>query len=191
MDYCYFVTGRATGRSLYREQAVTQRMRDEDMTISVGGKLPEATFVKLGAEGPESVSLGSLLAGRKVVLFALPGAYTGPCSTSHIPSFIRTADAFRAKGVAEIICVSVNDPFVLKAWGEATGATAAGITLLGDADGAFTKELKMDFTAPHLGLIGRSNRYALVLEDGVITHANIDEPGVCDISTGEALLATL
>ena len=161
------------------------------MTISVGGKLPEATFVKLGAEGPESVSLGALLAGRKVVLFALPGAYTGPCSTSHVPSFIRTADAFRAKGVEEIICVSVNDPFVLKAWGEATGATAAGITFLGDADGAFTKELKMDFTAPHLGLIGRSNRYALVLEDGVITHANIDKPGVCDISTGEALLAAL
>lgn len=161
------------------------------MTISVGEKLPDATFVKLGAEGPESVSLGSLLAGRKVVLFALPGAFTGPCSTSHIPSFIRTADAFRAKGVAEIICVSVNDPFVLQAWGEATGATAAGITLLGDSNGAFTKELKMDFTAPHLGLIGRSNRYALVLEDGVITHANIDEPGVCDISTGEVLLASL
>ncbi|MGB3281252.1 MAG: peroxiredoxin [Pseudorhodobacter sp.] len=161
------------------------------MTISVGGKLPEATFVKLGAEGPESIALSSVLAGRKVVLFALPGAYTGPCSTIHIPSFVRTADAFRKKGVAEIICVAVNDPFVLKAWGDATGATAAGITMLGDADGSFTKELKMDFTAPHLGLVGRSNRYALVLEDGVITHAKIDEPGVCDVSTGETLLASL
>jgi glutaredoxin/glutathione-dependent peroxiredoxin len=118
------VTGRATAGSLYLAVMETQRARMNDMTISVGGTLPEATFVKLGAEGPESVSLGSLLAGRKIVLFALPGAYTGPCSTSHIPSFIRTADAFRAKGVAEIICVSVNDPFVLKAWGEATGAAA-------------------------------------------------------------------
>lgn len=161
------------------------------MTISVGGTLPEATLVKMTESGPETVSLHSVLKGRKVVVFGLPGAFTGPCSTAHIPSFIRTADAFRAKGVQEIICISVNDPFVLKAWGDATGATAAGITHLGDADGALTHALKMEFTAPHLGLIGRSNRYALVLEDGVITHANIDEPGVCDISTGEALLAKL
>jgi cytochrome c peroxidase len=161
------------------------------MTISVGGKLPEATLVEMGANGPETFSLSSRLAGRKVVLFALPGAFTGPCTTAHIPSFIRTADAFRAKGVDEIICLSVNDPFVLKAWGESTGATAAGISLVGDADGSFTKGLGMDFTAPHLGLVGRSNRYALVIEDGVIGKANIDEPGVCNISTGEALLAEI
>ncbi|MDP3262185.1 MAG: peroxiredoxin [Tabrizicola sp.] len=161
------------------------------MTISVGGKLPEATLVEMGANGPETFSLSSRLAGRKVILFALPGAFTGPCTTAHIPSFIRTADAFRAKGVEEIICLSVNDPFVLKAWGESTGATKAGISLVGDADGSFTKGLGMDFTAPHLGLVGRSNRYALVIEDGVITKANIDEPGVCNISTGEALLAEI
>ena len=161
------------------------------MTISVGGTLPETNLAHFGADGPETVSLHSKLKGRKVIVFGLPGAFTGPCTTSHIPSFIRTADAFRAKGVEEIICIAVNDPFVLKAWGEVTGATAAGITHLGDADGSFTRALKMEFTAPHLGLIGRSNRYALVLNDGVITHANIDEAGVCDISTGEALLATL
>lgn len=161
------------------------------MTISVGGTLPETNLVHMGADGPETVSLHAKLKGRKVVLFALPGAFTGPCSTAHIPSFIRTAAAFRAKGVEEIICISVNDPFALKAWGEATGATAAGITHLGDADGSFTKGLGMDFTAPHLGLIGRSNRYALVIEDGVITKANIDEPGVCNISTGESLLAEI
>ncbi|MCV2867864.1 peroxiredoxin [Defluviimonas sp. WL0002] len=158
------------------------------MTIEVGGRLPEATFVKMGAEGPELVQLSELTQGRKVVLFALPGAYTGPCSTIHVPSFVRTADAFRAKGVEDIYCVSVNDPFVLKAWGEATGGTAAGITFLGDAGGSFTRELKMDFTAPPIGLHGRSNRYAVVLEDGVITAANVDKPGVCDISVGEALL---
>jgi peroxiredoxin len=161
------------------------------MSISVGETLPETTLSRLGAEGPESVSLHSVLKGRKVVLFALPGAYTGPCSTIHVPSFIRTADAFRAKGVDEIICVAVNDPFVLKTWGEATGATAAGITMLGDSEGKLTHALKMEFTAPHLGLVGRSNRYALVLEDGVITRANIDEPGTCNISTGEALLAEI
>lgn len=161
------------------------------MTISVGGALPETNLVHMGKDGPETLSLHALLKGRKTVVFALPGAFTGPCSTAHIPSFIRTADAFRAKGVEDIYCISVNDPFALQAWGDVTGANAAGITHLGDADGSFTKGLGMDFTAPHLGLIGRSNRYALVLEDGVITHANIDEPGVCNISTGEALLATL
>jgi peroxiredoxin len=129
--------------------------------------------------------------GRKVVIFGLPGAFTGPCSTAHVPSFIRTADDFRAKGIDEIICVAVNDPFVLKAWGEATGADDAGITMLGDADGALTKTLGMDFTAPPIGLYGRSNRYAVVLDDGVVTHANIDQPNVCDISRGEQLLETL
>ncbi len=161
------------------------------MTISVGDRLPEARFVTMAAEGPAVVELSGRLAGRKVVLFALPGAFTGTCSTIHLPSFIRTADAFRAKGVDEIICLSVNDPFALKAWGDATGASAAGITLLGDADGSFTKGLGMDFTAPHIGLIGRSNRYALVVEDGVVTVANIDQPGVCDLSVGEALLAAI
>jgi peroxiredoxin len=161
------------------------------MDIKVGGRLPEASLVMMGAAGPETVDLSARLKGRKVVVFALPGAFTGPCSTAHIPSFIRTADAFRAKGVEEIICISVNDPFVLKAWGEATGATKAGITHLGDADGAMTKELKLEFTAPHIGLIGRSNRYAALIEDGIITRLNLDKPGECNISTGEALLATL
>ncbi len=158
------------------------------MTLNVGGHLPDSEMVTMGANGPETVSLAATLKGRKVVVFGLPGAFTGPCTTAHIPSFIRTAEAFRAKGVAEIICISVNDPFVLKAWGEATGATKAGITHLGDAEGKLTHALGMEFTAPHLGLIGRSNRYALVLEDGRITQANIDKPGECNISTGEALL---
>jgi cytochrome c peroxidase len=93
--------------------------------------------------------------------------------------------------VEAIICVSVNDPFVLKAWGEATGATKAGIEHLGDADGAFTRALGMEFTAPQIGLIGRSNRYAVLVEDGVVTRANVDKPGECNISTGEALLDAL
>lgn len=159
--------------------------------LEIGGRMPDASLVTMGADGPETVSLAERLAGRRVVVFALPGAFTGPCSTSHIPSFIRTADAFRAAGIDEIICISVNDPFVLKAWGESTGATAAGITLMGDADGSMTKGLGLDFTAPPIGLYGRSNRYAAVVEDGVVTHLNLDAPGACDISRGEALLEAL
>jgi glutaredoxin/glutathione-dependent peroxiredoxin len=159
------------------------------MAISTGQRLPDASMVTMGDDGPKLVSLAGHLKGRKVVVFALPGAFTGACSTIHMPSFVRTADALRAKGVDEIICIAVNDPFALKVWGEATGATKAGITLLGDADGSFTKGLGMDFTAPQIGLYGRSNRYALLVEDGIVKVANIDKPGVCDISVGEALLA--
>lgn len=161
------------------------------MAIAVGQRLPEAVLVTMGADGPEEVRLSERLAGRKVVLFGLPGAFTGVCSTAHIPSFIRTAGAFREKGVDEIICVAVNDPFVLKAWGDATGATKAGIAHLGDADGALTRALGMEFSVPSKGLYGRSNRYALLVEDGVVTRANLDQPGQCDLSTGEALLGTL
>lgn len=161
------------------------------MSIELGGRLPEASFVTMSESGPETVTLSGISKGRKIVVFGLPGAFTGPCSTSHIPSFIRTAEAFRSKGVEDIYCISVNDPFVLKAWGEATGAARAGIKHLGDADGSFTKTLGMEFTAPAIGLYGRSNRYAVVLEDGVVTHANIDKPGECNISKGEELLATL
>ena len=161
------------------------------MTLAPGDRLPDATLVRMGKDGPEQVQLSEVLKGRKVVLFALPGAFTGPCSTAHLPSFLRTAEDFRAKGVDEIVCLSVNDPFTLAAWAKDTGADKAGITFLGDADGSFTKSLGMDFSAPHLGLIGRSNRYALLLEDGVIKEANVDKPGVCEISTGEALLEKL
>jgi glutaredoxin/glutathione-dependent peroxiredoxin len=161
------------------------------MTLAVGERLPEATLVRMGEKGPELVELSDVLKGRTIVLFALPGAYTGPCSTIHVPSFVRTADEFRARGVDEIVCVAVNDPFVLKAWGEATGATAAGITLLGDPDAVMTKALGMEFTAPHIGLYDRSNRYALLLEDGVIRVANVDAPATCKISVGEELLAAM
>lgn len=158
------------------------------MAIENGQRLPGATMLAMGETGPEPVDLGERLKGRRVVLFGLPGAYTGLCSTIHLPSFVRTAGAFRAKGVDEIICVAVNDPFALRAWGEATGARAAGITLLGDSDGAFTRALDMAFDAPAIGLYGRSKRYAVVVEDGVVTHVQVDRPGECSLTTGEALL---
>lgn len=161
------------------------------MTISIGDHFPDATLRMIGANGHEAVQLADKMKGRKVVIFALPGAFTGTCSTVHLPSFIRTAPAFAAKGVAEIICIAVNDPFALKAWGEATGAAAAGITILGDSEGVLTHALGMEFSAPALGLIGRSNRYAVVVDDGEVTYVNIDNPGECNISTGEMLLETL
>lgn len=162
------------------------------MTLTVGEKLPAATLLQIGANGPESVDLAALTAGRKVVIFAVPGAYTGVCTTAHVPSFIRTKPQFDAKGVDEILCVSVNDPFVMAAWGEATGATAAGITLLADAEAAFTKAIGMAFSAPPVGLIDRSARYAMLVEDGVVKVLNREEsPGVCELSAGEGLLAAL
>ena len=161
------------------------------MTISVGQSLPDANLLQMGEDGPETVALSSKLKGRKVVLFGLPGAYTGVCTTAHVPSFIRTKDKFAAKGVDEIICVSVNDPFVMKAWGEATGATAAGITMLGDADASFTKAIGLTFDVPHLGFFARSKRYSLLAEDGVVTKFNPETGTGCEISAGEHLLSQL
>lgn len=162
------------------------------MTISQGDQLPDATLMEMGAEGPATVSLAEKTKGRKIVIFAVPGAYTPTCHSAHVPSFVRTKDQFDAKGVDEIICVSVNDPFVLKSWGEATGAAAAGITMLGDTDSAFTKAIGMDFDAPPAGLMGRSKRYAMLVDDGKITLFQPEEnPGMCEVSAGEALLANM
>ena len=162
------------------------------MSITIGDTLPDATLLQLGEAGPEAIALGEKLKGRKVVIFAVPGAYTGVCTTAHVPSFIRTKEKFTAKGVDEVICVSVNDPFVMAAWGENTGATAAGITMLGDAEGAFTAAIGMNFTAPPAGLINRSARYAMMVEDGVVKVLHREEsPGTCEISGGESLLAEI
>jgi glutaredoxin/glutathione-dependent peroxiredoxin len=161
------------------------------MTIATGSKLPDATLLQLVDDRAEAVSLAAKLKGRKVVIFGLPGAYTSTCSTAHVPSFIRTAKRLADKGVDEIICVSVNDPDVMKAWGEATGATAAGITMLGDADSSFTKAIGMDFDAPAAGFFGRSKRYSLLAEDGVVKIFNPEINRGCEISAGEHLLSQL
>lgn len=162
------------------------------MTISVGAALPEASLLQMGANGPEAVALAGKLKNRKVVIFGLPGAYTGTCTTAHVPSFMRTREKFAAKGVDEVICVSVNDPFVMKAWGESTGASAAGITMLGDGDASFTKAIGMEFSVPAIGLLDRSKRYALYAVDGVVNVLHLEESaGQCEISGGEALLAAI
>lgn len=162
------------------------------MTITVGDTLPDATLVQLGASGPEPVAIAAKVKGRKVVIFAVPGAFTPTCHSAHVPSFIRTKAQFDGKGVDEIICVSVNDPFVMKAWGEATGATEAGLTMLSDAGSDFTKAIGMDFDAPPAGLIARSKRYAMLVEDGVVKVLNAEaSPGQCEISAGEGLLESM
>ena len=162
------------------------------MVISVGDRLPDAEMLIMGDNGPETVSLDDKLKGRNVVLFGLPGAFTGTCSTMHVPSFIRVKDALSDKGVDEIICVSVNDPHVMRAWGEATGATAANITMLADADGSYTKALGLEFTAAAAGFFGRSTRYSMYAVDGEVKILNRETArGTCDISGGEALLEAI
>lgn len=162
------------------------------MPISVGDRLPDATLFRIGAAGPEQVSVADLTKGRKVVLFAVPGAFTPTCHSAHVPSFIRTKSGFDAKGVDEIVCIAVNDPFVMKAWGEATGATGAGISMLADAQSALTAAVGMAFDAPAAGLMQRSARYALYAEDGVVKVLHVEEaPGTCEVSGGESMLAAI
>ncbi|MDQ2095793.1 peroxiredoxin [Rhodalgimonas zhirmunskyi] len=162
------------------------------MTITVGDTLPDANLAKLGESGPEQVSMSETLKGRKVVIFAVPGAFTPTCQSAHVPSFMKVKDDLVAKGVDEVICVSVNDPWVMEAFGRETGAAGAGITMLADGAGEFTKAIGMNFDAPPVGFIGRSQRYAMLAEDGVVKVLHVEEsPGTCEISGGEAMLAEI
>lgn len=159
------------------------------MTISTGDSLPDATLSRFGENGLESVSLQSLTKGKKVVILGLPGAFTRTCSATHLPSFIRTADAFRAKGVDHIICISVNDPFVMHAWDVDQGASEAGVDLLADGDASLTKALGLEFSAAQVGFIDRCKRFSAYAEDGVVKVLCFEEEaGVCDLTAGETLL---
>lgn len=159
--------------------------------IEEGQRLPEATLLQADPNGPKEINLGDKLKGRKVILFAVPGAYTPTCDSAHMPSFVRTADQFRENGIDEIICVSVNDAHVMRYWGQSAGAFDAGITLLADPDAAFTESLGLVFSNPAVGMLNRSRRYAMLVEDGVVTRFHLEQPGVCEVSTGEAMLADL
>jgi len=159
------------------------------MTISVGDILPNATLSTMGPEGQQFVELESLTKGRKVVLFGLPGAFTGTCDRAHLPSFMRTSDGFKAKGVHEVICISVNDPFVMQRWDEASGASEAGVTMLADPQSELTEGLGLAFDVPPLGFFKRCQRFALLAEDGVVKVLNLEEKaGACSLTTGEELL---
>lgn len=158
------------------------------MTITAGDRFPAGSLLKVGENGPETIETTALAQGR-VAIFGLPGAFTGTCTNAHMPSFIRTADAFRDKGIGRIVCLTVNDPFVADAWAKATGADKAGIEVLADADGSVTKALGLSFDAPQVGLYGRCKRFAAVLKDGIAEVVEVeDNPGQCSVSAGEALL---
>jgi len=166
--------------------------RNTKMAISQGDKLPDAVLRRMGDNGPEEMTIEALTAGRKIVLFGLPGAFTPNCSSAHVPSFIRTRDAFLEKGIEEIICVSVNDVHIMRQWGEATGATAAGLSMWADPASEFTTAIGMNFDVEALGFYGRSSRYAMIVEDGVVFQLNREtQGGTCDVSSGETLLESL
>ena len=156
--------------------------------IKVGEKLPEVSFQLLDSTGSSTPTTADLFAGKKVVVFALPGAFTPTCSASHLPGFVVNADQIKAKGVAAIICLSVNDSFVMKAWGEASNAEE--ITMLADGGAAFTKAIGLDVDTGDFGGV-RSRRYSMIVDDGVVTHLNIEEPQQFEVSTAEVILTQL
>ena len=159
------------------------------MTIKVGEKIPDVTLYHMGEKGPETIGTGELFAGKKVVLFALPGAFTPTCSAAHLPGFVVNADKLKAKGVDTIACLSVNDAFVMGAWGNAQNAD--DILMLADGSADFTQAvgLELDLTARGLGV--RSQRYAMIVEDGVVKELAVDEGGKFEVSSAEAMLAKL
>lgn len=159
------------------------------MAIQTGDTIPDATLLKLGEGGPEKVSLKAVAGSGKVALFGLPGAFTRTCTAAHVPSFIRSMDKLGAKGVDKVICVSVNDPFCMAAWGESTGATEVGIEMLGDAAAEFTKAIGLNFSNADVGFFDRAKRFTMLIEDGEVKILNVEEnPGVCELSAAETLL---
>ncbi len=157
--------------------------------IQVGDKLPNATVQIFGEKGPQAVSTQDLLGQGKVVLFAVPGAFTPTCSQAHLPGFVVHADAIRAKGVDRIVCMAVNDAFVMKAWGEASNAEQ--LLMLADGNGEFSKALGLDMDASAHGMGLRSRRFALIIDQGVITHVAVEQPREFKVSSAEAILDVL
>jgi len=163
-----------------------------DMALTVGERIPGVNLLRKTGDGFETVQLADRLAGRKVVLFAVPGAFTGTCTSAHVPSFMRTRDELAKVGVEEVICVSVNDPWVMEAWGETMGAGAAGITMLSDASAEYAKAAGFAFSLPDVGLHDRAVRHALFADDGVVKVLHVEkDSGVCQTTAGEAMLETI
>ena len=159
------------------------------MAIAIGDRLPEATFRVMGPDGIKEITTGKVFGGKKVVLFAVPGAFTPTCHLKHLPGFIESADEFKKHGIDTVACVAVNDPFVLGAWEEKSGGKGK-VLFLSDGNAEFTKKIGMDFDGSGVGLGTRSKRYAMLVDDGVVSVLNVeDSPGVADVSTAEKLLA--
>lgn len=160
------------------------------MAISVGDKIPVATLYKMGSDGPEAVSTEEYCAGRKVVIFGVPGAFTPTCSAQHVPGYMQNADALKSKGIDAIACVSVNDAFVMGAWAKDQG-TGDAIDMLGDGSGELAKSMGIELDLGARGLGTRCKRFALVAEDGVVKHLALQDGGELTISSAEEVLKAL
>ncbi len=160
------------------------------MTIQVGDKIPAVNFMTFTADGPAPIGSEDLTAGKTVALFALPGAYTPTCSARHLPGFKDHAADLKAKGVDVIACLSVNDVFVMNAWGKSqeVGDT---VVMLADGNGDFTRAVGLDFDASKFGMGVRSQRYSMLIKDGVVTQLNVEQPGAFEVSSAEYLLKQL
>ena len=161
------------------------------MAVSAGDKMPSVNFKMLTADGLSDVSSDDYFGGKKTALFAVPGAFTPTCSAKHVPSFLAQADALKAKGVDQIACVSVNDAFVMKAWGENTGAGDA-IDMLADGNGEFARATGLTLDARGFGLGERTTRFSMIVDDGTITALNVEEnPTEMVVSSAEHMLSQL
>ncbi len=160
------------------------------MTIKVGDTLPSMKLMTAAVEGPKEVSTEELFKGKKVVLFAVPGAFTPTCSARHLPGFIQNGDAILAKGADSIVCMAVNDPFVMGAWAKDQGV-GSKVVMVADGSGAFTRALGLELDLVARGLGVRSQRFALIAEDMKVTHLAVEAPGGFEVSTAEAILGAL
>jgi peroxiredoxin len=166
------------------------RKRETSMTIKPGDKVPSATLMEMKGGAPQPVKTDDLFHGRKVALFALPGAFTPTCSAKHLPGFVQHADALRSKGIDTIACVSVNDAFVMGAWGENQGV-GDKVVMLADGNGDFARALGLEMDATKYGMGKRSQRYSMIVDDGVVTQLNVEEPGAFSVSSAEHMLQQL
>ncbi|MDG2251015.1 MAG: peroxiredoxin [Gammaproteobacteria bacterium] len=159
------------------------------MTIQVGDKVPAANFKVMTADGPKGMSSEEIFGGKKVVFFAVPGAFTPGCSMTHLPGFVVNADAIKAKGADTIACMAVNDAFVMGAWGNAQNAEE--ILMLADGNGEFTNAIGLALDASGFGMGARAQRFGMIVEDGTVTYLGIEAPGEIKVSAAEAMLEAL
>ncbi|MEO9189796.1 MAG: peroxiredoxin [Acetobacteraceae bacterium] len=160
------------------------------MTIKVGDTIPSMKLMTASSDGPKETTTDDIFKGKKVVLFAVPGAFTPTCSQKHLPGFVEQASALKAKGVDTVACIAVNDAFVMGAWGKAQG-TDGKVVMLADGSGAFTKALGLELDLVSRGMGVRSQRYALIAENGKVTQLAVEQPGGFDVSKAESMLAKL
>ena len=160
------------------------------MTIKVGDQVPSMKLMMGTPDGPKETTTDEIFKGKKVVLFAVPGAFTPTCSVKHLPSFVQHADALKAKGVDTIACIAVNDAFVMAAWAKESGVDGR-ITMLADGSAAFTKAIGLELDLVGRGMGTRSQRYALIAQDGNVTHLAVEQPGGFEVSKAESILANL